>query len=133
MKCSKMRKAKHLVCCIVGMSCGMRKSGRRHVQIRNRRPPPMLVQGHLLLQALKIIDDQPQSHPALEHLYPHTACELCVVPKGSVHHHHPTMMMRSLNERASSFHQDKGEWFGVGARDASIYRCVGPKPATRGG
>jgi len=34
---------------------GMRKSGRRHVQIRKRRPPPMLVQGHLLLQALKII------------------------------------------------------------------------------
>ena len=44
----------------------------------------------------RYIDDQPQSHPALEHLYPHTACELCVVLKGSV-----TMM--SLNERESSF------------------------------
>ena len=121
-----MRKAKHLVCCIVGMSCGMRKSGRRHVQIRNRRPPPMLVQGHLLLQALKIIDDQPQSHPALEHLYPHTACELCVVPKGSVHHRHPTTTTTTtiLNERESSFQQEKEEWCGVEGRSIGIYLYI---------
>ena len=105
---------------------GMRKSGRRHVQIRKRRPPPMLVQGHLLLQALKIIDDQPQSHPALEHLYPHTTCELCVVPKGSVHHRHPmTTTTTILNERESSFQQEKEEWCGVEGRSIYIYEKSG--------
>ena len=54
-KCSKRRKAKHFVCCIVGTSCGTRKSGMRHVQTRNRRPASMLVQGHLLLQALQMV------------------------------------------------------------------------------